>query len=168
MMAEPWIWLNPGEPTGKADCGCELNREHETSDDPAVILCPLHSSAEELLTMLDEVTRSATLTGGQLARLTSLLTKAKSGVEVDFDPLLGQFTDDPENAPYIDRRTGEFIGLDHGDDTILARFPGRDIPKDDWNIFIPIDEDGDVEKAKRQWDEMERKHRKENHERKVP
>jgi len=48
-MKEPYIWLKEEEVLGMANCGCELNRDYKSSDNPALFLCPLHENAEELL-----------------------------------------------------------------------------------------------------------------------
>ena len=48
-MKEPCIWLNEAEVDGLADCGCSLNRDYKSSDNPAFFFCPLHEAAEELM-----------------------------------------------------------------------------------------------------------------------
>lgn len=88
-----WIWLNDKEDVGVGDCGCTLYRNHESSGDPAVILCPLHAGADELLAMLEEVQKSADLTFKQIARLDDLLKRVKTKPEKPDEEEEG---DDPE------------------------------------------------------------------------
>ncbi len=45
----PFIWLQDYEREGEAACGCTLTRRFGASDNPAVVLCPLHAAAEKLL-----------------------------------------------------------------------------------------------------------------------
>jgi len=54
-MKEPYIWLNEEEVDGLADCGCSLNRDYKSSDNPAVFLCPLHEAAGKLLEAAKEM-----------------------------------------------------------------------------------------------------------------
>ena len=43
------IWLQQDEDWGEAECGCRLVRDYEGSGGPAVIFCPLHDAATDLL-----------------------------------------------------------------------------------------------------------------------
>lgn len=51
MPDEPFIWLQPYEQEGDADCGCRLLRNDET-ESPSFTLCALHAAAPDLMTAL--------------------------------------------------------------------------------------------------------------------
>lgn len=45
----PEIWLNEDEEKGIAGCGCILFRNYEGSGNPAIVFCPEHDAAPDLL-----------------------------------------------------------------------------------------------------------------------
>lgn len=52
-LPDGYIWLDKGEESGSAECGCQLIRHHKCSGDPALILCPMHETAPDLLAALE-------------------------------------------------------------------------------------------------------------------
>lgn len=48
----PWIWLQDDEVEGRAECGCELHRVYDMTDNPAIVFCPLHEAAPKMLAVL--------------------------------------------------------------------------------------------------------------------
>ena len=54
---EPAIWLNEDEGSGEMNCGCVLHREYGDSDNPALVLCPMHDNAEALMLVCHEVAK---------------------------------------------------------------------------------------------------------------
>ncbi len=52
MKPDGYIWLAKSEASTSAECGCELIRQHKTSNDPALVLCPMHEAAPTMLQAL--------------------------------------------------------------------------------------------------------------------
>lgn len=56
MSPDPYIWLQENEASGRADCGCTLNRTGPTGDgDPIFYQCAMHDAAPELLEALQGI-----------------------------------------------------------------------------------------------------------------
>lgn len=49
----PFIHLQPGEPSGKAPCGCVLDYDEEGS--ARMVMCPTHEAALEMWALLESV-----------------------------------------------------------------------------------------------------------------
>ena len=70
------IWLQDDEPIGRANCGCVLHRAYQPGDgsawdDPAIVLCPLHAAAPELLAACKELVWIAEATHGAHDKVTA-------------------------------------------------------------------------------------------------
>ena len=63
QLPDGYIWLQDNEDQASAECGCTVYRSHKGSG-PALILCPMHSAAPELLAALEEVEQHAMKYGG--------------------------------------------------------------------------------------------------------
>ncbi len=58
-----YIWLQDDEEEGSAECGCTVYRAHKGSG-PALILCPLHAAAPDLLAALKSIRQACKWQGG--------------------------------------------------------------------------------------------------------
>jgi hypothetical protein len=72
---EAFIWLQPDEDEGVADCGCKLHRGYAPNNDgndPAIVFCPMHEAAPELLAACQSVVRAQQDGGVSMADLVTI------------------------------------------------------------------------------------------------